>query len=131
MIWFLRFLFMVVIASMLWATTRASLQHSLFAIPSSVTSNGWFVATLFDAYWAFVTFYVWLAWRETRMSVRLMWFLPVMLLGNLAMSAYLLRELFCLPSTGPLSKLFGERRDTGLIFPALLLALSCAVYALA
>ena len=45
MIWFLRALFAVVLASMLWVTSWASFQCPLFAVPREETRN---VARLFD-----------------------------------------------------------------------------------
>ncbi|MCF7761168.1 MAG: hypothetical protein K9M98_11760, partial [Cephaloticoccus sp.] len=64
MLWFLRCLFLVVIGSMLAVTGWASSQCALFSIPREVLTHPWFIATLFDAYWAFITFYVWVAWKE-------------------------------------------------------------------
>ena len=90
MIWFLRILFTVILGSMLGVTTWASLQVSLFAIPRSVGAHPWFIATLFDTYWAFITFYVWLAYKETSWVSRVLWLLAIVLLGNIAMATYCL-----------------------------------------
>ncbi|WP_438480901.1 DUF1475 family protein [Oleiharenicola lentus] len=94
MIWFLRILFISVLGSMLWVTSWASLQVSLFEIPREVGAHPWFIATLFDAYWGFITFYVWLAYKEPSWPARMLWFLAVVLLGNIAMAIYLLIQLF-------------------------------------
>ena len=94
MIWLLRILFTIVLGSMLWVTTWAGLQVSLFAIPRSVGGHPWFIATLFDTYWAFVTFYLWLAYKETAWLSRVLWFVCVMLLGNIAMAIYCLIQLW-------------------------------------
>ena len=65
MILLLRLLFMTVIASMLGVTSWASLHQSLGAFVHGATlRDPWVIATLFDAYWAFVTFFVWVAWKE-------------------------------------------------------------------
>jgi hypothetical protein len=53
----------------------------------------WTIATLLDAYFGFITFYVWVLWKETRALPRLAWFVAIMLLGNIAISAYVLRLL--------------------------------------
>jgi hypothetical protein len=55
--------------------------------------NLWTIATLIDAYYGFITFYVWVLWKETRAWPRMGWFLAIMLLGNIAMSLYVLRQL--------------------------------------
>ena len=67
-VWLLRGLFVLVIASMLFITSWASLHCPLFDIPAEVISHPWFLATLLDAYWGFITFYVWAAWKETQWS---------------------------------------------------------------
>ena len=110
MILFLRALFLVVLASMLWVTTWASLQCPLFAVPRDVFAHPWFIATLFDAYWGFTTFFVWVCYKETTWLARIAWFVAIMLLGNIAMSAYWLSELFALPTDGKLADLLVARR---------------------
>ena len=131
MILFLRGLFIVVLGSMLAVTTWASLDTPLFSIPRAVASHPWFIATLVDAYWAFVTFYVWLAWKEQSLAARLLWFVAVIALGNLAMATYLLVELFRVPAGGPLDPVFTRRNPGHLTLPAVLVGLSVAVYLLA
>ena len=46
MIWFLRVLFGVVVASMLWVTTWASFRCPLFAVPREVFAHPWFIAIM-------------------------------------------------------------------------------------
>jgi len=123
MIIFLRALFIIIIASMLWVTSWASLQCPLFGIPHEVIGHPWFIATLFDAYWGFVTFYVWVAFKQTSWLARAAWFVAIILLGNIAMSAYCLQELFRTPRDGRLAEVFTTRREgpgwLGLILAAL------------
>jgi hypothetical protein len=111
MILFLRLLFIGVIASMLWVTSWASLQCPLFAVPRDVFTHPWFIATLFDAYWGFITFYVWVAYKQTAWLARAAWFVAIMFLGNIAMAAYCLSELFSLPKNGRLADLLNLRRE--------------------
>lgn len=132
MIWFLRVLFTVVLASMLWVTTWASLHQSLGDFVRSATlRDPWVIATLFDAYWAFIAFYVWVAWKEQSLAARVLWFVGIILLGNLAIAAYMLRELFAVPATGPLDQVFTRRNPGGLILPGVITALALGVYLLA
>jgi hypothetical protein len=131
MILFLRALFVVVIASMLAVTTWASLHTPLFAIPREIYTHPWFIATLFDAYWAFIAFYVWVAWKEQGLGARLLWFIAIIALGNIAMAAYLLRELFRLPAAGPLDAMFTHRNPGALLLPGLLAGGGVAIYLLA
>ena len=53
----------------------------------------WTIATLMDAYFGFLTFYVWVFCKESRWVPRIAWFTAIMLLGNMAMSAYVLLNL--------------------------------------
>lgn len=120
MILFLRALFIIVLASMLGVTTWASFQCPLFAVPREVFSHPWFIATLVDAYWGFLTFYVWVAYQRTSWLARAAWLLAILLLGNIAMAAYCLAELWRTPRDGSLAELLTRRRDgPGVLGPAL------------
>lgn len=105
MIVFLRVFFVVVLVSMLAVTGWASTQVALWDIPGEVGGHPWFIATLFDTYWAFFTFYLWLAYKERTLLSKVLWFLAVVLLGNIAMAAYMLIQLFRLPTDAPLERL--------------------------
>lgn len=94
MIWFLRCFFIVVLISMLAVTSWASMHCALWEIPGSVGGHPWFIATLFDTYWAFLTFYCWLAYKERTWLARIGWLLGILLLGNIAMAAYMIILLF-------------------------------------
>ncbi len=106
----LRALFLVVLMSMLGVTTWAGLRCPLFAVPASVASHPWFIATLFDAYWGFMTFYVWVFYKQASWSARVAWFVAIAALGNIAMSSYCLAELARVPASGGLSGLLTARR---------------------
>ncbi len=131
MILFLRALFVLIIVSMLAVTTWASLHTPLFAIPRAVWTHPWFIATLFDAYWAFVSFYVWVAWKEQSLAARVLWFVAIIALGNIAMAAYMLRELFSVPAAGPLADVFVRRNPGRLALPVGLAAAGVGIYLLA
>jgi hypothetical protein len=107
----------------------ASWSCPLFGIPGEVLRHPWFLTTLFDAYLAFLPPYVWMAWRETRVLVRVLWFPVVMLWGNVAILIYLWRELHRLPSGATVVQLLTERRAGGWKSPLTLLALAVGVYA--
>ena len=130
MLLFLRALFIVIIASMLAVTGWASMRCALFAIPREVFTHPWFIATLFDAYWAFVTFYVWVAWKERSVAARILWFVAIILWGNLAMAAYMLTELFRIQKIDQLGEVFSTHRPGKAAVPAVFAALGVAVYLL-
>ncbi len=131
MILFLRGLFLVILLSMLAVTSWASLHTPLFEIPREVLRHPWFIATLFDAYWAFIVFFVWAAWKERSAAARILWFITVIALGNIAMAVYFLRELFRVPADGPVDAVFTRRNPGTVTLPAVLVALSLGVYLLA
>jgi hypothetical protein len=126
----LRALFIVVIASMLAVTGWASARCALFDIPREVFTHPWFIATLFDAYWAFITFYVWVAWKEQWLAARVLWFVAIILWGNLAMATYMLIELFRIQKIDQLDEVFSTRRPGKVLLPAVLAALGLAIYLL-
>ena len=130
MLLLLRLLFIVILGSMLAITGWAGSQCALFAIPRDVFTHPWFIATLFDAYWAFVTFTVWVAWKEQSAGARLLWFVSVILWGNIAMSLYMLTELFRIRTIDQLGEVFSQRRPGRVAFPAVLTVLGTAVYLL-
>ena len=84
----------VVFAGMLWATVTASLDESVFSAGSRLLDEPWFVTTLFDTYFAFLTFWAWLAYKETSWIARLVWLALIVTLGNFAMATYLLIQTF-------------------------------------
>lgn len=134
MILFLRALFLVVLVSMLGVTTWASLHQSLSAFASGpVIRDPWVIATLFDAYWAFIAFFVWVAWKEQSFAARVLWFVSLIALGNLAIAAYMLTQLFRVSASTPdaLTSVFTQRQPGRLALPATLTALSIAIYLLA
>ena len=128
MIWFLRILFTAVIGSMLWVTSWAGGQCALFAIPREVFGHPWFIATMFDAYWGFITFFVWVAWKERAMAARALWLVAILLLGNIAMASYVLRELFRVDARVGVDPVITRRNAGQLALPAGLVALAAAIY---
>ena len=130
MILALRALFVVVLASMIWVTTWAGLQCPLFAVPRAVATHPWFIATMFDAYWGFVTFFVWVCYRQTSWTARVAWFVAIMALGNIAMSSYCLAALSQVPLNGRVFDVLTARRSgpgwLGIVLAALGIAVTVA-----
>ena len=91
---FLKLLFGFIFVFMVTMTIRTSLEIGLAEGWNSFAANPWAMATLYDAYCGFITFYVWVAYREPGWIARVLWFVLIMALGNIAMSAYVLIQLF-------------------------------------
>ncbi len=130
-IWALRMCFIVVLGSMIGITSWAGTQVALFAIPREVWMHPWFLATLLDAYWAFLTVYAWIAWKEQAWAARFLWLLAVLALGSIAIAVYILRELFGVNAVDGLGTAITRRNPGRLMLPTVLVAASAAVYLLA
>jgi len=110
MIRFLRLAFGIVLISMLCVTSWASVHVPLWNTPRQLLLHPWFIATLFDCYFGFLTFYVWLAYRETTFAARATWLIAILALGNIAMSAYMLWLLCRLPADATLEQVLLRSR---------------------
>ena len=85
------FIFMVVM------TIRTQMKVSFWDFPAwqpAYAANPWAVATLYDAYFGFTTFFVWVCFKERLLATKVIWFVLIMALGNIAMSFYVLLQLF-------------------------------------
>ena len=108
----------------------ASLEQPIFGLPREVFTNPWFVATLFDAYFAFITFYVFVAWKEQSIGARVLWLPVVLLWGNFAMAVYMLVELFRIDHIDRLKDVFTQQRAGKIGLPIGFLLAGLAAYAL-
>ena len=90
-------LFTAILLGMIAVTWRASLDRSVFTAFFEITRDPWGLATLADAYCGFLTFYCWVAYKETSWLARGLWFAAIMLFGNIAMAIYVLVQLARLP----------------------------------
>ena len=99
----LKVLFVGIFLAMVWVTTWAQSHEGLMAALERIPNDPWFVATLFDTYFAFLCFWLWVAFRERRVVVKLLWLVAIFVLGNLAMSVYVLIQLFRLKPDEPAS----------------------------
>ncbi|MBK6604041.1 MAG: DUF1475 family protein [Leptospiraceae bacterium] len=105
MITVLKIIFSFILVSMLYVTTWASLELNLFTHLPTLIKDPWVIATLFDAYYGFITFYLWVCYKENSMIARLLWLIGIMLLGNIAMAIYVLIELFKLDKDATMTDL--------------------------
>lgn len=94
-----------------WATSHMAIGPAismLWAEPTGGT-NPWFYATLFDAYFGFLWFYLWIAYRERSMMARLIWLVLILLGGNIAMAIYMLIQLATLPAGSSVEQLLRRK----------------------
>ena len=101
----LKILFGAIFVWMIIMTVQTSLKVSLWSSLHSFAGNPWAVATLWDAYFGFTTFWVWVAYKESSWVGRIVWLIVIMTLGNIAMSFYMLIQLFRLKPEDGMEKL--------------------------
>lgn len=105
---------LIVLAVMLFVTITASLHEDVVTAGRLLWPDPWFRATLADAYFGFLFFWLWVAWRERSTARAILWFILIMTLGNFAMAGYLLLQLRRWnPAEGIGLLLLGERHGDG------------------
>jgi predicted permease len=109
MIVFLRCCFTFVLISMASVTTWASMKLSLWDTPREVILHPWFIATLFDTCFAFLTFWAWVAYKETSWLARVAWLLGILIFGNFVIASYMLIQLFRVPASASLEQILLRR----------------------
>jgi hypothetical protein len=108
----LRVVCFLVLATMLYVTITASLHQDVISASLRLWPDPWFRATLADAYFGFLFFWLWVAWREKSAVRGAIWFVLIMALGNFAMAFYLLLQLRRLgPGDGVETLLAGYRKQ--------------------
>jgi Protein of unknown function (DUF1475) len=93
----LKAFFALVLATMLAVTAWASFDRSMLEA-GNLLRDPWAVATLCDAYFGFLTFYLWVLYKERGWPQRAAWLLLLLSLGNMAVATYALLQLYRLPA---------------------------------
>jgi hypothetical protein len=108
---FLIGLFASVLVSLALMTIWASLQQPVWEWGglTQEPDRWWTIATLMDAYYGFLTFFVWVCFKERRLLARALWFVAIMTLGNMAMASYVLLQLLRLQPGTPVSAILATR----------------------
>lgn len=107
----LRLLFGFIAVSLLAYTSWASVQQPVWEWGGlkRAPDRWWTLATLIDAYYGFLTFFVWVFYKERRWMPRAGWFVAIMLLGNMAMATYVLLQLSRLREDQPAADILTVR----------------------
>jgi hypothetical protein len=101
----LKVFFILILLAMLAVTTVASFDRSVLEAGADLWNDPWFRATLADAYFGFLTVYLWIAYKEGTWGRRVLWFALLMTLGNIAIAFYLLIQLYRLPASATVEDL--------------------------
>ncbi|GBL26157.1 hypothetical protein EMGBS8_01050 [Verrucomicrobiota bacterium] len=120
--------FILVLAAMTWVSWYACTAPTITSLPQyaaitgkaglnvvdgyvTVCSEPWGLATMFDAYFGFLAFWLYVAWRERSGLARVLWLVALMALGNFAIAAYALACLFKAPADASLEIIFFTRKQ--------------------
>ena len=108
---FLKLLFGAIFVWMLVMTAHVQAHKSIMLSGNEFSwqTSPWSCATLFDAYFGFTTFFVWVCFKERSLWTKALWFVLIMSLGNIAMSGYMLLQLFRLRPDQSASAIFTIR----------------------
>ncbi len=102
----LKIIFALVFLSLLWQTIEASLVENVFVGGARIWEDAWGRATLMDAYFGFVAFFVFVVYKESGWLKRLGWFLFIFTMGNFAISGYMFWQLQKLKKDQPWTDIF-------------------------
>jgi len=107
----LKVLFSCIFITLLVYNSWAATQQSVLQWGGLTTGidRYWTIATFLDAYAGFLTFYTWVFYKEPRWTARVLWFIAIMALGNIAMSSYVLLQLWRLRPDQDVSAILARR----------------------
>jgi len=120
--------FILVLVAMTWVSWYASTAPTITSLPAyaavahkeglnvlhgfvTVCSEPWGLATMFDAYFGFLAFWLYVAWRERTLLARAGWLVALLLLGNFAIAGYALGCLYTAPADADLGRVFFTRKQ--------------------
>jgi len=83
----------IIFLAMIGVTSWASLHESVFSGGAKIISEPWGIATLFDTYFGFFFFTLWVWYKERSLAMKVGWFIFIMCFGNIAMAIFFLKEI--------------------------------------
>ncbi len=86
--------YLLVLAAMIAITTAAGLDRGIFDALEALWPDLWFRATLADAYFAFLSVYLFVLWRERSAAAKVLWLVLFMGLGSMGIAAYVLTGVY-------------------------------------
>lgn len=78
---------------MLLLASVAIKEQDIISANRLLWPDPWYRVLLVDAYFGFLWFWLWVAWREQSVLRGALWFVLILGLGNLATAVYLLLQL--------------------------------------
>lgn len=103
---FLIAVFSILFIYIVYTVIATSLESNLFKEWDFLASIPWMKATLIDFYINTAVIFVWMALREKKWSVRILWLIGFVFLGSIATTLYVLIQLFSLKKDEPVINAF-------------------------
>ena len=98
-------LFSVVCIWMIYIVVDTSIQSNLFKEWNYLSSIPWMRATLWDFYANIFVLLIWVYYRETNIAVKGLWTVLFITLGSIAVTGYVLIQIFSLKNGEGLEKI--------------------------
>jgi glucan phosphoethanolaminetransferase (alkaline phosphatase superfamily) len=83
-------LFITMTSMILWAIFTGNWDNAI----SYITQEPWILITIIDIYISFFVFYIWVFFRERNIFSKIIWLLLIISTGSLAITLYVLIQLF-------------------------------------
>lgn len=93
---FLIFILSLILIFMIWEIIDTSLESSLFKEWNTLSQIPWMEATLYDFYANVFCLLLWVFYKETSITKKILWCLFFITMGSVATCIYLLKELIAL-----------------------------------
>jgi hypothetical protein len=105
-------LFSVILVFMFSMTVWASLDQGVFDGFRELLGSRWGITTIADTYCAFLSLLAWVMYKESSSLGRVFWFVLIISFGNIAMSSYVLLQIWKLPKNSRIEDLLLRRPVT-------------------
>ena len=99
-------IFSILFIYIVYTVISTSIESNLFKEWDFLASIPWMKATLVDFYVNTVVIFTWMAFRENKWSVRILWLVLFVFLGSIATTFYVLLQLFALKKDEPVINAF-------------------------
>ena len=90
---------------------KALMSKSILDSGPLLISDPWGFATLVEAYLAFLTFYLWVFYKEKSIVARFVWFVLIMGFGNVSIAVYMLIQIYYWQEKDGIEKLIFRSED--------------------
>ena len=94
----LQIIYGLVLVAMFGVSIWATMQRGIGDAFADLKTDRWFWATMFDAYFGFLTAGLWMTYRETSLLARVVWWPIFLCLGNIGIAVYILLLIVKLPA---------------------------------